>query len=309
MNYSKILIGTIVVIFAITFNNSLLAQYVIEQVEQEIPISYELIPEDTEFDSQEDENNFFINIPENQLKEAAIKEGMEIREEKATIYIDGNNFAVETYSDDMGKITMVSNAGTGVMSTIMWAQQKVIEMSYEDMADMEEKSKIMTEKMLENLPSEYREQVLAEMKNEQNKPQVSYIVHKTGKNKKLYGFDCEEYRVDSDEKIIMIWAAVDKIGITEEVNRFSERFDDLFNTEDGEGFDEWDMISGKIPIQVRTLSSSMMMGEPVIDIQTITKIDKKKPPSSKFKIPGHDEGFTKSSMMDMMMQMMPGETP
>lgn len=309
MNNSKSLIGTFLVFLFFTFTNSLIAQYIIEQIEQEIPINYELIPEDAEFDSQEDENNFFINIPENRLKEAAIKEGMEIREEKATIYIDNNNFAVETYSNDMGKITMVFNAGTGVMSTIMWEQQKVIEMSSEDMVDMEEKSKVMTEKMLEKLPSEYREQVLAEMENEKNKPQVSYIVHKTGKNKKLYGFDCEEYRVDTDEKMIMIWASVDKLGITEELKRFSEIFDDLFNAEDDEGFNEWDIISGKIPIQVRTLSSSMMMGEPLMVIQTITKIDKKKPPAEKFKVPGYEEGFTKSSMMDMMMQMMPSETP
>jgi hypothetical protein len=303
MNNSKSLIGTFLVFLFFTFTNSLIAQYIIEQVEQEIPINYELIPEDAEFDSQEDENNFFINIPENRLKEAAIKEGMEIREEKATIYIDNNNFAVETYSDDMGKITMVFNAGTGVMSTIMWEQQKVIEMSSEDMADMEEKSKVMTERMMENIPSEYREQVLAEMENEKNKPQVSYIVHKTGKNKKLYGFDCEEYRVDTDEKMIIIWASTDKIGITKEVERFSESFDELFNTRDEEGFNEWELISGKIPIQVRTLSSSMMMGEPLMVIQTITKIDKKKPSANKFKIPGENEGFTKGSMMDLMRTM------
>lgn len=305
MNYSKILIGTIGVIFTITFNNSLLAQYVIEQVEQEIPISYDLIPDGAEFESLEDENNFFLNISESKLKKAAIAEGREIREEKATIYIDGNNFAVETVSDDMGKITMVSDAETGVMSTIMWEQQKVLEMSSGDMAAMEDKSKAMADKMLEKLPLDMREQVIAEMEKEKNKSQITYNARPTGKKKKLYGFDCEEYRVNNDEEVITIWASADKLGITKEVKRFSERFDKLFNTGDDEGFNEWELISGKIPIQVRRLSSSMEMGEPVVVIQTITKIDNKKPPAEKFRVPSEDEGFTKSSMMDMMMQLMP----
>ena len=46
----------------------------------------------------------------------------------------------------------------------------------------------------------------------------------------------------------------------------------------------------------------MMMGEPVLFIQSITKIEKKKPSADKFRVPGKKEGFTKGSMMDMMMQ-------
>jgi len=309
MNNSKIYICTLVVVLVFAITNSLRAQFVIEQIEYEIPISYELIPEDVEFESQEDENNFFLKISESKLKEAAITEGIEIREEKAIIYIDGNNFAVETDSDDMGKITMVSNAGTGVMSTIMWEQQKVLEMSSGDMATMEEKSKAMADKMLENLPPDMREEVIAGMEKEKNKSQITYNAQPTGKKKELYGFDCEEYRVNNDEEAITVWASADELGITKEVKRFSERFDKLFNTGDDEGFNEWELISGKIPIQVITLSSSMIMSEPVMVIQIITKIDKKKPSANKFKIPGEDEGFTKGSMMDMMMQMMPGGTP
>jgi len=45
----------------------------------------------------------------------------------------------------------------------------------------------------------------------------------------------------------------------------------------------------------------------VLLIQTITKIENKNPSVDKFKVPGEKEGFTKGSMMDMMMQMMPGD--
>ena len=50
-----------------------------------------------------------------------------------------------------------------------------------------------------------------------------------------------------------------------------------------------------------------MMGEPSITIQAITGIENRKPPADKFRVPGQDEGFTKGSMMEMMMQMMPGD--
>ena len=57
-NYKKI-ISIIVILIGVTVNNSILAQYIIEQTEQEIPIDYSLIPEDLEFDSFEEESNFY----------------------------------------------------------------------------------------------------------------------------------------------------------------------------------------------------------------------------------------------------------
>ena len=65
----------------------------------------------------------------------------------------------------------------------------------------------------------------------------------------------------------------------------------------------WNLLR-KIPVQVRTYTSSMMMDEPVLFIQSVTKIEKEKPPTNKFRIPGKKEGFTKGSMMDMMMEIM-----
>ena len=113
----------------------------------------------------------------------------------------------------------------------------------------------------------------------------------------------KEYYVKTDDKTMMVWVSPDKIGITKEIKKFSEKFDHIFNSDDEEGIDEWSVISGSIPIQVRKLSYSMESDEPVIIIQTITKLDKKKPSSSVFTVPGVNEGFTKSSMMDMMQTM------
>jgi hypothetical protein len=49
----------------------------------------------------------------------------------------------------------------------------------------------------------------------------------------------------------------------------------------------------------------MAMEYPGITIQAITNIDNSKPPAAKFRVPGEDEGFSKGSMMEMMMQMTP----
>ena len=305
MNNSKLIFRIFVAFLFFTSTNSLKAQYIIEQIEYKIPISYELIPEDVEFEVPEDEINFILNISESKLKEAALAQGSEIKEEKVTIYIDGENFAVETESEEMGKVTTVFDTKTGIMYAIMWSQKKVIEIKPEDMDKMAEKYKATTEKMLENLSPEMREQVRAEMEKEKKQSPVKYDAQPTGKKMKLYGFNCEEYRVNKDEDVITIWASSDEYGILKEVDRVSKKFDELFKSSDDESVDEWQLVPGKIPVQVRTYTSSMMMGEPILVIRAITKIERKKPPTDTFRVPGENEGFTKGSMMDMMMQMMP----
>ena len=301
MKNFKLIFGLFVVFLFLTFTNSLQAQYIIEQIESEIPISYELIPEDIEFEVPEDEINFILKIPESKLKEAALAEGKEIREEKVTTYIDGDNFAVETESEEMGNVTMISGTKTGVMYYIIWSQKKVIEIKPEDMDKIAEKSNAAIEKM----SPEMQEQVRAEMEKEKNKSAVKYDAQLTGKKMKIYGFNCEEYRVNKNEDVILIWASNDKSGIIKEINRVSNKFDELFKSSEDEGVDEWQLVPGKIPVQVRTYTSSMMMGEPVLLIQSITKIEKEKPPVEKFRVPGKKEGFTKGSMVDMMMEIMP----
>ena len=143
-----------------------------------------------------------------------------------------------------------------------------------------------------------REQVKAEMEKE--KSPVKYNIHSTGNKKNINGFNCEEYRVEGEEKIILIWASTDNSGIVKEVVRITKKFAEVMKMgEEDEEVDEWTYVPGKIPIQVQTLNAGMM-GEPVLRIQVITKIEKRKPPIEKFNVPGKSEGFTEVSIMDMM---------
>lgn len=305
MKYSKLIFGVFVAFLFCAWTNSLQAQYIIEQVESEIPISYELIPEGVEFESQEDEIYFFLDIPESKLKKAALDEGREIRIEKVKTYIDGENLAVETESEEDGKVTMIFNTKTDIFYSIMWSHKKVIEIKPEDMQEITEKANAATEKILENMPAELQEQVRAEMEKEKKKTPVKYEAQLTGKKMKFYGFNCEEYRVNKNEDVITIWASSDQSEIIKEFDRAAKKIDALFKSSDDESFDEWQLVPGKIPVQVRSYTSAMRMDEPVLIIQSITKIEKKKPSADKFRIPGENEGFTKGSMMEMMMQMMP----
>lgn len=306
MNHPKLILSLFAIFLLLISVNCLMAQYIIEQTEYTFPFNYDLILEDKEFESEEDEGSYILSIPESKLKEAALAGGMEILEEKSTIYIDGDNFAVESTSEEMGKVTMVSDMKTKMMYVIMWDQKKVMEIKPEDLAKMEENVMKAAEAMLENVPQEMREQVKVEMEKEKNKPQMKYDAHPTGNKMKLYGFNCEEYRVSKDNELIAIWASSENSELAKEIDRISGTFDELYRTEDYEDIDEWQLIPGKIPVQVKTYRSAMTEEEPGITIQAITNIDNRKPPADKFRVPGEDEGFTKGSMMEMMMQIMPG---
>jgi len=305
MNWLKIFCYYILVIIVFTPTDPLIAQYVIEQTEQEIPINYELIPEDIDFDSFEEETNYIMGIDSKILRAAAIKNGLDVIDEKATTYIDGNNFAVETESDEMGKFTMVLNTKTGLMYSIMWEEKKVLEMNANDIKEIEDRTKSITEQMLNNLPEEYREQVLTEMKKEEPEPKNEFEIVSTGKKMELFGFRCDGYNAYQGEEVMFIWASDDKVGIVKEIKSISEKFDKIFKNDDEDDINEWDLIPGKIPVQVIKISSSGMYGEPVMNIVSITNIEKKQPPKDKFYIPGDKEGFSRSTMMDMM-QAIPG---
>lgn len=307
MIHSKLILRLSVAFLLFTSVNILKAQYIIEQIEYEIPISYDLIPEDTEFEGSEDESNYFLNIPENKLKEAAAAEGKEITEERSMIYIDGENFAVETESSNLGKITMVLDMKSKMMYLIMWTPKKIMEIKTEDMAKMKESAEAAAETVLENLPPEMREQAKADMEKVKNKPKAKYEAKPTGKKSKLYGFNCEEYRINNNEEFIAVWASGEQSELVKAVDRISGKFNDLFKTDENEDVDEWQLIPGKIPVQVKTYHSAMTAEEPNITIQAITRIENRKPPIDKFRVPGQAEGFTKGNMMEMMMQMTPQE--
>ena len=90
------------------------AQFIIKQSEYTVPLSYSLVPEDAPIESEEDEMIFFMAIPADKLRQAALEEGNEVVISEQILYSDGENYAVE-YSSEDGKITVVANPKDGIM--------------------------------------------------------------------------------------------------------------------------------------------------------------------------------------------------
>ncbi|MGZ2370634.1 DUF4412 domain-containing protein [Ancylomarina sp. YFZ004] len=296
----------LVMTFVLMFANSLKAQYIIEQIEYEIPINYELLPEGTNFEDPVDEAKFFLNLSEKKLKESAYSEYEEIDILKSTIYIGGDNFAVESQSKEDGKITVILNYNTGMMYYVIWSQKKVFEMSKDDMENIQEEANTSVQKMLAQLSPEMREQAKLAMEQKSDLEESKQDIVSTGKKMTKYGYKCEQYMITGDHDVMTIWASADQLGLAKKAQSVSEKLTKIFPTDDQKNKDEWELVSGSIPIEVRTYQMDPMAGARM-EIQAITKINKTNPPAEKFIAPGEAEGFTRSSFKEMMNQMMQGK--
>jgi hypothetical protein len=305
VNLKNIIINSILFIVLIT--GCLQAQFIIKQVEYNVPISYSLIPEDAELESEEEEALFFMTIPTEKLKLAAIEEGLEVTTNESSIYVDGDNFAVEDNSE-MGKMTVISNTKDGVMYMVQWAQKRVVVITAEDIKKMEEQANAAVEESIKMMSPEMQAQVRAAMEQEkQQKSGAKPATNPTGKKMSINGFDCELYIAKKEEgSITGVWATPDDMKITAAAEKISEKFSKIFNMGEDEETDEWSLVKGKIPVEVREMSQDMSMGEPSFNITSIQNIERKAPPADKFYVPGENEGFTHGSFSDMMQQMMQG---
>jgi len=275
------------------------AQYIIEQKESLIPVNYDLLPEDTEFENPMDEAKYFLNLPEEQLKSGE----MEIEESISTMYLDGENFAMEMISEEQGKVTSIYDAKKKVFYYVLWAQKKVYQMTDEDMKQIQKDTEALTSKMMEGLSPEMRKQVEEQMKLEARSKAAS--VSSTGKKMKKYGFDCSQYMIETEEELKVVWASDDLPGLRKAFEKFAAHMTKIFPSEEGDTTDEWELIKGKIPVETRSMRGSMgMMGSPEIEITALTKIKQTTPPADKFVPPSAADGFTYGSMKDMMSEMM-----
>jgi hypothetical protein len=297
----------LIIIFCLTVD-SLRAQFIVNQVENTIPINYSLLPEDVEIENEEEEALFFMTIPIEKLKQAALEEGREVNSNESTIYVDGENFAAEDNSE-MGKMTVISNAKDGVMYMVMWTQKRVVVMTPEDLKKVEEQANAAVEESIKSMSPEMQAQVRAAMEQEkQQKSGAKLVANPIGKKMTINGFKCELYTIKDEEgSITGVWAAEDDMKITAEAERITGKISKMFNMGEDEQTDDWLLVKGKIPVEIRKMDRDMSTGEPNINITSILKIERKTPPSDKFYVPGKGDGFTQGSFSDMMNQMMQGQ--
>jgi len=291
-----VIVGMIVSWLSV-LSTSVSAQYVIEQVEYELPLSYELLPPDAEFDSFSEEARSFLILPDTKLAQIERQERV-----RSTIYVAGDNVAVESEADGE-HVTVILKSAEDMMYYVLWAQKKVYEMSRADMDEMQKQISAAVEQSLEHLPPEMREQVREAMEAGSVGVESQPRVVATGKTATKYGHVCQQYMVQQEQKVTEIWAANDAYGLAEKARRMSQKMSEMFPSDDDER-DEWDLVPGKIPVVVRAVRSNIS-GEPIMSVTALTSIKKTTPPAEKFMPPGKEAGFTRSPMKEMMQQMMP----
>ena len=301
MNKLKMITLLSCVVFILIFANMIQAQYIIEQIEYSIPSIYGMVPEDLEFESQIDEAKYFLNIPEMTLNEYLKNSDAEAEVNKSTIYIDGNNVAVEINSVEEGKTKTVFDYNKGMLYYVILSQKKVLEMSLADLKQIQESTAAAKEKMLQNLSPEAKKQFEAQKQITTGSTKEN--IKATGKKIRKNGFDCDQYLHESENKLMVVWAAVDNFGISNDMKKLSEKISSVFQPEEEDDEDEWELVPGKIPVEVRTVRFGMM-DEMRLEISAITKIEKSRPDIEIFSIPGKNDGFTKSSLKEMMRQLM-----
>jgi hypothetical protein len=295
MNSFKFLSLTFCLLFFFLFINTIQAQYVIHQIEYNIPITAKMFPENKKFESNAGEAKYFLNLPEDKLKH----DKNENKVSKSTIYLDGENFAVDNISPQGEKSSTITNSKKGMFYLVMWPRKTVMEMSTKDMEQMQKAAEVAGEKMTKKLSPELQKQMKEEEanKNSSSEPEVKY----TGKDKNINGFECKQYLVEHGDNVMMIWATDDNKDLSQHVESATKKIKSLFPSSGEEEKDEWEALPGKIPVVVKTFNSDMN-GSHIV-VQEITKISKEKPPAEKFIPPGKAQGFTTRSMKDMIMQM------
>ncbi len=275
------------------------AQYVIQQTEYSIPVSDNMMPADKEFTNSTEEAEYFLNLPDNKLMPDKTKGSAKSKVTKSTIYLDGNNFAVDSFSPEGEKSSTIANAKKGMVYLVMWPRKTVMEMSNKDMEEMQKNAEAASKEMTKKLSPELQKQMKEAEANKKSQPGAEAKF--TGKEKNINGFNCKQYLVEYGDNIMMIWATDDSKGLSKHVASATQKMKSLFPSSGDEEKDEWELLPGKIPIVVKTYNSSMNGSN--IEIQEITKISKENPPAGKFTPPGKAQGFTTRSMKEMMMQM------
>lgn len=277
----------------LTAMNTLNAQYVIQQTEYKIHVNPDMIPPNKNFNSSADEAKFFLNLPDSKLN----KTGGE-KATKTTLYIDGNNIASESNSPESGKVTTITDAKKGMFYLVSWKQKTVMTMSTKDAEDMQKQAQAAKEQAMKKMTPEMRKQI--EAAEAQKKSGPKYTIKATGKEKDINGFNCKQFIIQHGDDVTMVWAADDNKGISKRLKNLSENMKSIFKSPDNEK-DEWDLLPGKMPVEVRTYRSDM--NDSYINVEEVKNIKHEQPPAGIFTPPGKAQGFTTHSMKDMMRQM------
>ncbi|MCZ6821172.1 MAG: hypothetical protein O7G31_17020 [Calditrichaeota bacterium] len=297
------------------------AQYILAMEKFEIPEDLLwTLGNDEDLEDPEERTAFFASLPESKYLRKAEAEGITLEKSISTIYVDGNNFAVESMALDEGKMTFIY-LENGDIYMVMWNKKKVIKTSQEEINQMKKDATAMISQAQQNMPNmdallskymtEEQKQQMQEAMNKlkgmgqgmpdqtpQEKPKVT--IERPGTKRKLLGTEAELYIAKAGKKVEGIWAIDNDRALAAKFLEMGENMTAAFEMEGLKEIKEWEIIPGKFPASKTTVEMGMRGGRLSVDVEYYTSIKRETPTADKFVPPGKDEGFTQGTLMDLM---------
>ena len=241
------------------------------------------------------------------LLQAAKSKEISLQITKSTLYLSDQKvrFDAETRG---GRISQLMLLDEGKIYNIIWPRKQYVEMSIEEMKQRQAKAQEAVENlrgmesMLDKLPPEARAQLRAQIDRANAGGPIR--VRKTGRKQPINGFNCEEYRVESNSGKRQVW-----------VSRRYPAFVKVFGTvltqlpspdpsaSDSRESEIWKQIPKAWPVVMKNFEFSPSTKEVSFEIQETESMEEQSVPESTFNIPA---GFTKISAPSSMQGMPPG---
>lgn len=215
---------------------------------------------------------------------------------ETTIYISGNNLRVDV-NEEGAKSSQFIMGDKKAVYHVMWDKKQYIEMTYEDIQNMQKQATAMTNQYMKNMPPEIQAQIEAQM-GQSKKDKSQSKISKTGRKQAINNFPCEEYHVEKASELRQLWVT----GKFPELRKSMEEMFTLLSgfgpqDDDDNDMEIWEKIPGSWPVLTKDINFNNMYMSISMDVDETISVERKNIAADMFIIPGD---FKKVSMMDMM---------
>ena len=269
------------------------------------------ILDDQEISSPEDMAKPLFNTSVKALLEKAQNKGVSPEITKSTIYISDKKLRFDTDAPQ-GKMSQLMRLDEGKMYNIMWFKKQYMEMSIEDIRQMQAKAKDAMKQMggmegiLDKLPPEARAKMEERMGGKAGGEGKSAArLQKTGQKKTINGFPCEEYLIDDKSERKQAWVSHKYPALRKAFDAMLTEFPsfDSSDKKDKKEAKIWKQIPDAWPVVMKEFEFNAFRGRASLEIQEMVSIEEKALSPDIFRVP---KDFTRATMRDMMPGMMPG---
>ena len=238
-------------------------------------------------------SQLFTKSPEELLKIA--KSHGDVVEHRSEIFLKGNKFRVDT-EEDGEKISIIYNAETGEMITLLWGSKTAMVTSVKEvssqMSDMQKKMKEATGQYAEMM-EKYQDQ----MKNAPAEQRDPFNMKPTGKTRMIHDYKCELFKgTDSDGNYTYLWLTRDDAALFNSFIKVFSAMEKIGDKKNAAGKEEEFYRENK---GFQVLSESISRDE--VEIDELLEVIRQNVPDSLLVIP---PGFQKRNMQEIINQQM-----